>query len=809
MSNPGHDDGAPPDEIKLDDVLREELGRIAAIRKAKAASGYPVDERDELLGLALSGGGIRSAAFNLGLMQSLANRGVLARVDYLSTVSGGGYSGSALTWFLSSAWRGDNRQRFGTAPDDHPLGRRSGGAKSDPGPNRRIDHIRRHGNYLRPTPKLWAGSAVALALQSISFTAFLWFFPLVALLLGIDWVGHRLTEIVGWPAVVAPTAVATGHAPGNEFPLHNPVVRVVGTGLLWMWAPATLFLLLWLFRFRWSSVFPFADRESRMYVERLNQQSWMGVWLVVCLACAAVALLPHAVEGIVGWLAAAGGPLGIATILYGLVGKAAIGGEAGSWRAMLQRLAMPLGAALLAYALVVAALYLPWRLEQSGIPHLWLLLAAGVLCVASVWTAFFAKLNHMSLHRFYRDRLMEAFLPDPFGEAGSSQGNGWRPALLADQARLAAMCDTDSLGPYHLLNTHVILTRSPDAAVRGRGGDSFLLSPLYSGCDCTRWVPTGKLVREGRVGREMMLSTAMAISGAAMNPQSGPAGEGLTRNTAVSFLMMLFNLRLGYWIVNPSFDHLRGCWAVLAKLGFLVGWKAADTRARFGYPGFPALLGRMHDERSSHLELSDGGHFENLGIYELIRRKVPLIIVGDAGEDHGHALSDLGSAVERVRVDFGVHMRFKDGERDLAWLLRGSDKEHKGPVGIGLELARRGYAVAEIEYPGRSKGYLIYVKPCMIRELPASVYAYRALNAEFPHQSTGDQFFDEAQFEAYRELGYALMENLLDDALAAAIACNTVTPTSDPGPLPSYADALGKLRGLMWRRELVALEAAE
>src|SRR3954464_6151047 len=148
----------------FDELFAAELERIARVRKNKAAR-YATD-RDTtgtaggeggaprgapLAGLALSGGGIRSAAFGLGVLQALANEGLLRRFDYLSTVSGGGYTGSALTWSLSEVWSRPDGSRFGTGEDDHPLGRPGVGAKTGT-QNERIDHSRRLGHYLPPAP---------------------------------------------------------------------------------------------------------------------------------------------------------------------------------------------------------------------------------------------------------------------------------------------------------------------------------------------------------------------------------------------------------------------------------------------------------------------------------------------------------------------------------------------------------------------------------------------------------------------------------------------------------------------------------
>ena len=140
------------------------------------------------------------------------------------------------------------------------------------------------------------------------------------------------------------------------------------------------------------------------------------------------------------------------------------------------------------------------------------------------------------------------------------------------------------------------------------------------------------------------------------------------------------------------------------------------------------------------VQLSDGGHFENLALYELIRRRVKLIIVADAAADPEFKFGDLENAVERVRVDFGVRIRFEDGEdKNLAGLVPGSDKE---PFFTDkFKVARRGYAIAKIIY-GRlpddntSDGTLIYIKSTLTRNLPADLYGYKIAHTAITKESS-------------------------------------------------------------------------
>jgi hypothetical protein len=390
----------------------------------------------------------------------------------------------------------------------------------------------------------------------------------------------------------------------------------------------------------------------------------------------------------------------------------------------------------------LAALFSPRHMEF----FIAVLLGAAGL---SLFVASRTNLNVVSLHRLYRDRLMETFLPNP------SLAGHWHKARDAEKTWLDEICSEKSVGPYHLLNTNIILTNSNKTACAGRGGDSFVLAPLYSGSDATGWANTKQWASFAEAGKStdrLSLPTAMAISGAAVNPHSGPSGAGPTRNKLVSIAMALANLRLSCWLPRPR-EHPP---KVAPKASWLnLAW--------------PFVRGRSHAEDAKLVELSDGGHFENLGLYELVRRRVKFIIAADAGCDPGFAFADLGNALERCRVDFGVDIRFTDDAFDLRHLIPlasdGSPFEKVAP------LAKRGVAVAQIRYPDEKDplgkppeiGHLLLIKTTLTEHLPADVYAYKKANPSFPDQTTGDQWFDEAQFEAYRELGYALVENFLDE----------------------------------------------
>jgi len=344
------------------------------------------------------------------------------------------------------------------------------------------------------------------------------------------------------------------------------------------------------------------------------------------------------------------------------------------------------------------------------------------------------NLNVFGFHRMSRDRLMETFLPNK----SNVIDNEWGPATDSASRKhglLENMCQQNKT-PYHIINTNLVTVSSDAAKYSGRGGENFIMSPLFCGSDATGWIPT-KGYRKKRGGDGgIRLGTAMAISGAAVNPSAGPNGQGITKSKIISVLLGLLNVQLGFWSDNPKSKS-----------------KARSRFPTFLRPGiYSHFIGKALSETGDSVLLTDGGHFENLGLYELVRRKLQLIIVSDAGADPKVSFEDLANAIEKVRVDFGARIQFIN-ELDLEGLVPGSVKGVKAKK---FNLAARGYALAEVTYHDQSKGILVLIKSTLTDDLPADIYGYKSNHPTYPDESTGDQFFDEVQFEAYRELGYQL-----------------------------------------------------
>lgn len=233
----------------------------------------------------------------------------------------------------------------------------------------------------------------------------------------------------------------------------------------------------------------------------------------------------------------------------------------------------------------------------------------------------------------------------------------------------------------------------------------------------------------------------MTISGAAASPNMG-----YHSSPTVTFLMSLLNVRLGWWLTNPG-EPGRHCWYRSEPLAPILTLIAE-------------LLGKTND-RSRYVYLSDGGHFENLAIYEMVLRRCRFIVVVDGGADPAREFEDLGNAIRKIRVDLGITIGFPNIKFD-----------HPGE-GLADEKSTR-CAIGTIYYKQRDdprgendavqNGTIVYIKPTIRGDESPDVLNYWKQFPDFPHQSTGDQFFDEPQFESYRKLGRLSLDDVFRDS---------------------------------------------
>lgn len=376
-----------------------------------------------------------------------------------------------------------------------------------------------------------------------------------------------------------------------------------------------------------------------------------------------------------------------------------------------ERLAIGVAVAALLFCLLASAL--PW-LHSSLAPAIGspsdILVLVGLAIGLAAWSMTF-NANWISPHRYYRNRLADTYL--------LRRG---KPSIV-DPQRLSSLRSANPRAPYHLINAAVNLPGSEEPELRGRFSDFFLFSQHYCGSPLLGYRRTREL-EEKDPGLD--LGTAMAISGAAA---SSYMGTGTIRGLV--FLLALLNVRLGYWLPNPK--------------------KLDEIRAGSGARPFSLwreLLGKL-DENGRFVNLSDGGHIENLGIYELLRRRCKLVIAIDGEADPQMHFTSLMRLIRYARIDFGIAI-----ELDLDDLRPNEQGYVKAHVSLG-----------EIHYPGGLTGYLLYIKSSLTGNERDDILDYRRAHPSFPHESTADQFFSEAQFEAYRALGEHIASDLFREEL--------------------------------------------
>jgi hypothetical protein len=416
---------------------------------------------------------------------------------------------------------------------------------------------------------------------------------------------------------------------------------------------------------------------------------------------------------------------------------------------------------LLLYGLLVLAHSVTGAILDSSLPHaaLWIVATGFVLGGLS-------ELNFAGAGRVYRNRLAETFLPD----ARAIHHASWLPAVDASDFPLWKLSEVADRGPYQLLNTSLVTDGSPSRKRAERGSDSFILSPLFCGSAGTGWAET----RHWQHGR-LTLRDAVAISGAAAAPGAGFDRHGSGRNRLVQAGLGVFNLRVQYCADNPNPRYAP---------------RPSRHRPNLLFPGLGSLLfAASQSEKSRHVRLADGGHFEALGVYELLRRKVELIVVADATEDAALNFRALGNALERAREDLGVTIEFDPGKVFGSSPAAGLYGAH-ATAGV----AARGFAVASIRYDDSlAVGTLVYIKPSLIEGLELAVQSFAADHAQFPNAPSSDQRFDEKHFIAYEQLGYQIALRALDEGLARESAhLDSITPPRHDSFIQLKGNALPK-----------------
>jgi hypothetical protein len=537
--------------------------------------------------------------------------------------------------------------------------------------------------------------------------------------------------------------------------------------------------------------------------------------------------------------------------LFGLAARVAVyvEGLLGTRRRRVPSNIAALGLALLWSLLIVVALsvvacgfawdwYIVWDgtglLTMSGAFPL--MLAVAICFVASwIFSRAFGFVNLSSLQQVYTARLARAYLGATNPERRDNENHSMTDLIAGDDVRLDAYVPHEHGGPLHLINVTVNETISNKTQIqrRDRKGLGMAVGPcgLSVGIDShalwsneavsaspfarrqALWekreraidpIPCGQdggcfhalcdNEREDAADEQgnapppqkieaLPIGRWMAVSGAAFT-----TGTGANTELGFSLLLGLGNVRLGYWwdsginaghggrpTRSPNFLELAS--RVISRILPVQSCLMNEFFARF------------HGPARRHWYLSDGGHFENTGCYELIRRRVPFIICSDAGQDPRYEFADFANLVRKARIDFGAEIQVVRHAADLATddpgvrfpmpkleelvhpnlldvigtpedfqALESSeageeeDKESSDPA--PRRYARCHALLARIHYMDNDDfAWLLLVKPSMMGDEAADVLQYQRKHPIFPQESTADQDFDEAQWESYRKLG--------------------------------------------------------
>jgi hypothetical protein len=739
----------------------------AAIRHRRKSAGLSEDCGPHV-GLAFSGGGIRSATFSLGVLQALARYRLLRRFDYLSTVSGGGYAGG----FLGRLFTRPKEDLVRALPKAVQPAAENTLSPADlvekiltePGA-KPISFLRENGRYLSPTgagDSLLAGAVVLRNVVSIHVV-------LGGLLVSVFLLFEALGVFRGDGLLRAALASAIGAAAVSLlYWLGQPFLRLARD--------------------------PFPARRFNNELSRVTL-----FFLLVALGLLALSAI--------GWLAsfvhqrlesgfslrqalnAAVGAGGLLAAVRGFFRFLPTGGG---------RVRIPIGllAAVLALLFTILLLAL-WAVaailvsEWSGAGVWWAVAVAFALTLLLGRTLPF--LNQSSLQALYGARLSRAYLGASNPERWTGSGQNVTEAIKGDGSSLEVYRPHDAGGPLHLINVTLNETVAGKSQVeqRDRKGLALSVGPCA--------VSAGKRSHALRVESEdprmvlrpleasrseyaiftppkdskllyaesLPLETWISVSGAAFT-----TGLGSRTSLALSLLCGLFNVRLGYWWDSGIDPALRAGWSVPSLPGrlHLLFDKILPVQMHL----LDEFLARFPGPNSRRWYLSDGGHFENTACYELIRRRLPLIVLCDDGADPDGRFDDLANLVRKARIDFRTEIAFL-GDADFA-------DEPAGRFFGGLDslrkdaetgFARRHAALARIRYPDGTEGLLIVLKPTLTGDEPLDLLDYYALHPAFPQEPTSDQFFDEAQWESYRKLG-----ELVGGRFAEALSGRPLAPES-------------------------------
>ena len=373
------------------------------------------------------------------------------------------------------------------------------------------------------------------------------------------------------------------------------------------------------------------------------------------------------------------------------------------------------------------------------------LMLGGALLAFGLIMSWFVPVNRFSLHGMYRQRLIRTFLGASRRDRSPNQFTGFD---ANDDLCVHALGD---VRPLHVINTTLNALSSTHVGRHERQAQSFTFTPLHVGNHDLGYRAASEYGSDGGgKGTGVSLGMALAVSGAAASP-----AMGIYSSKARAFLLTLANARLGLWFGNPQSATMS---------------KNSEPPLGVG-PLLRELLG-LETDHNPFVYLSDGGHYENLGLWEMVARRCRVIIVSDAGCDPNYSFDDLANAVRRIRLDLGIPIEF-----DPIDVTRSGQGQGNPHAAIG----RIRYAV--VDGPHVPDGTILYLKATLSGDEPVDVRNFSVVDPTFPHDSTGNQFYDEARFESYRALGFhtvltvaAGLTNAPDAAALCEIARKALVP---------------------------------
>ncbi len=815
---PTQPDPTPADEAALRSLFVQEQALLAARRRlalprpeGETGDGEANDSRLALprVGLAISGGGVRSATFGLGLLRGLAQQGLLGRIDYLSTVSGGGFIGALFGRMVAA---------LGIGPAQAVLARATSPA---------LDWLRRNGRYLTPAGSRDIGIAVVTYLRAIivihgeSALACLPFVLLVVtphlLLQGITtfdpgawanwhtlwWPLALLAWLLGAPGAMTAYWVARDTPDPNlvrpPMPWRDRVFLVVFALVVLLASATAAHNLTWaaiaagqsyallviganvglwscLAGLIYTPVRLRASAEKRALAVARLRNGLTRALRVISLGAAAMALvgaldvtswwLLEALQSGENWVWGGVGLGGLGVVLMRTLvqplqqlAEQAKAGASPDLGPKLLNAAGLLGMVALLLAWLVLVQWLLFAPEPLAAVRDYSpgLRALGLVLIAALWWGLLARNEQManasSLHSFYRARLTRAYL---------AVGNPAR-GILADSAEpthtdVTEVVPGDDLdlrdyrpeaqgGPIHLVNACLNQTRDDASGLYNADRKGTLVTATARAFEVgpREAVALGAgeagIAEAGDVGT---LGRWVAVSGAAASP-----GAGSYTSAGWALLLFFLGIRLGYWARAPKAPA--GGWPV----GMLNRWRRAAKPLML----WSEVAASFHGRARPWWYLSDGGHFENTGVYALLKRRLDFIILADNSADGDYRFGDLENLVRKARIDFGAEIEFYTrAEAASHFSADDAGITVLSPEDMADNHSARGVLLARVRYAAaadgaRAEATLLVVKPNLHDALDLDLLAYARRHPTFPHESTGDQSFDEAQWESYQRLG--------------------------------------------------------